>query len=260
VLDTTLLNLCHQRPTAQTESRELVRSTRDKGTITLVKTASKPNFEGWQRRLLVVEDEGFLASLLTRALQESGFESISCAEAIAAKRLVEEFDPDAVLVDINLGTGPNGLQFGEWLRKAHPDVVQIYLTGTTDPRVWQEFADAHDPKSFANCTFLSKDKLVDSSNLIDCINSALSDNNPPELSAYQADQLLGGLTKAQVEILKLAAEGFSNASIARQRGTALRTVEQQLQAVYARIGTDQSGEMNPRVQAVKTFMRASGVR
>jgi DNA-binding NarL/FixJ family response regulator len=226
----------------------------------LGKTLSKPAAPGWQRRLLVIEDEGFLASLLIRALQDKGFDAKTCPDAITAKHLVEEFDPDAVLIDINLGTGPNGLQFGEWLRKTHADVVQIYLTGTTDPRIWHEFVDSGGPNWFANCTFLSKDKLADSNTLIDCINSALSDKQPTELSVYQADQLLQGLTKAQLAILKLAAEGFSNASIARQRGTALRTVEQQLQAAYVKIGIDQSGEMNPRVQAVRAFLRASGAR
>jgi len=226
----------------------------------LVKTGGGSNVGVWRRRLLVLEDEGFLASLLTRALEDNGFDSKSCAEAVAAKHMVDEFDPDAVLIDINLGTGPNGLQFGEWLRKTHPGVVQIYLTGTTDPRVWREFADSPDANWLANCTFLSKEKLADTNTLITCIDAALSDRSPRELSAYQADQLLRGLTKAQISILRLAAEGFSNASIARQRGTALRTVEQQLQAAYTKIGIDQSGEMNPRVQAVRTFMRASGAR
>jgi DNA-binding CsgD family transcriptional regulator len=45
-----------------------------------------------------------------------------------------------------------------------------------------------------------------------------------------------GLTQAEVEVASLAAAGLSNASIARQRSAAARTIANQLASVYEKLG------------------------
>ena len=77
--------------------------------------------EGWgaeefQRRILIVEVDVFMGSLMAEALSNQGFRTALAESAVAAKRLVGEFDPDAALVDVNLGDGPNGIEFIRMLR------------------------------------------------------------------------------------------------------------------------------------------------
>lgn len=213
----------------------------------------------WQRRLLVLEDEPLVASLIASFLEKRGFAVSSCHDAIGAKRLVSELDPDAVLIDINLGAGPNGLQFGEWLHKSHPDIVQIYLTGTSDPRIW---GLPRSPKGhwLSGCTFLAKDSIADSEALVTAIEEAFAERSVTTVLQTLDKSPLSRLTKAELEVLRLAASGLSNSAIAAERGSAVRTVEQQLRAVYTALGIADVPNRNARVDAVRIFIQASGLK
>jgi DNA-binding NarL/FixJ family response regulator len=211
------------------------------------------------RRIVVLEDESLVAALLTQTLQDGGFQVVSCHDAVSAKKAVQDLDPDGVLIDINLGEGPNGLQFGEWLTRTHPHIAQIYLTGISDPRVWSLGQGKASLKVIEDRTYLSKDKITNAQELRSCVDAALQDDAKQRLSQYRIDETLTKLSKSELEILSLAAEGLSNAAIATKRGTTTRTVEQQLQAVYKALKLEITSETNPRVQAVRIYLKASGV-
>lgn len=211
------------------------------------------------RRIIVLEDEALVAALLTQTLQDGGFHVVACNDAVSAKKAVVDLDPDGVLIDINLGEGPNGLQFGEWLTRTHPHIAQIYLTGISDPRVWLLGQGKASLKVIEDRIYLSKDKITNAQELRSCVDAALQDDAKNRLSQYRIDETLSKLSKSELEILSLAAEGLSNSAIASQRGTATRTVEQQLQAVYKALNLEITPDTNPRVQAVRIYLKASGV-
>lgn len=222
---------------------------------------SKQNVKGspgWRRSLLILEDEPLVATLLQQILQEGGFQVLACQDAVSAKRLVEQSDPDGVLIDINLGEGLNGIQFGEWLSLTHPEVTQIYLTGISDPRLWSSSGDKGHRISLEDRTFISKDKVTETATLLACVDAALQGNAQQRLRNFRNEEVLNSLSQAELEILKLTAEGLTNAAIAKQRGTTLRTVEQQLQAVYKALKLDLDPDTNARVQAVRIYLKASG--
>ena len=58
---------------------------------------------GFKRRILIVEDDVFLGSLMVDALSNKGFVAQLAETAVSAKRSVKSFDPDIVLADIDLG-------------------------------------------------------------------------------------------------------------------------------------------------------------
>jgi DNA-binding NarL/FixJ family response regulator len=221
-------------------------------------TKESQNPPQWRRKVLVLEDESLIAALIAQMLSDRGFEADFCLDAVTAKTLVERLDPDAVLIDVNLGAGPNGLQFGEWLHKAHPEIAQVYLTATTDPRIWGDFNSAKSRRWLAKSVFIAKSKLSDPLALVACINSALSDRTGLAPLDLRVDELLRGLTNAELEVLRLAAEGLTNSAIAARRGTTMRTVEQQFQGIYQGLNLEQSDEVNLRVQAVRAYLRAAG--
>jgi DNA-binding NarL/FixJ family response regulator len=66
------------------------------------------------------------------------------------------------------------------------------------------------------------------------------------------------LTIAQVEALRLVAQGYTNAEIAKRRNTSVRAVEQLLGAVFATLNIEVDGPINPRVEAVRRFITAAG--
>ena len=67
------------------------------------------------RRVLIVEDEGFTSGLLCAALKGAGFDVHAASSAAEARRAVADFDPDAALIDLNLGSGPNGVDLAHIL-------------------------------------------------------------------------------------------------------------------------------------------------
>ena len=209
----------------------------------------------WRRRIVVVEDEPLVASLLHDALNQQGFDAFIGHDALEARTLVESVDPDAALIDINLGEGPSGLQLGQWLHRSHPQVALIFLSRHVDPRLGG--ADQWEVPPHA--TFLSKDRMTNTAILVDSIEVAMRQIHPAARHDLESNSPLTKLTAIQNEILRLAAQGLTNSAIATKRGTSERTVEQRLQAVYETLGIEITPDINPRVQAIRIFIEAGGL-
>jgi DNA-binding NarL/FixJ family response regulator len=209
----------------------------------------------FRRRILIVEDDALLASLLNSVLDTLQFDVRISSDALAARSDCLEFDPDLCLIDINLGEGPNGIHFAEWLNINSPTCRKVFLTSSTDLRSWVDRKTLSAPW-VENTVFLSKGKLSDTNNLIESIDRAFSSDS------YQlpdtAPSKFRELTKAQVDVLFLAAEGFTNEAIAIRRKSTKRTIEQQLQACYRTLGVAEGSDFNQRVIAVRMFLSAKG--
>lgn len=203
----------------------------------------------------MVEDEPLLAALIADSLTRAGFETTIAHDAVGAREKVEDTDPDSAVIDINLGQGPNGMQFGQWLHRTHPHVAQIFLSRHVDPRSAGMTQWDVPPGS----CFLAKDRLTEPQAIVNAVESALRQAPTPTRHDLHTTSDLARLTTTQIEILRLVAHGLTNAAIAERRGTSARTVEQRLQAVYEALGIDVSSSLNPRVQAVRSFIEAGGL-
>lgn len=207
----------------------------------------------WVRRVMVVEDEPLVASLLSKALEAEGFEVRTCDTAADARSLVEAFDPDGALIDIHLGQGPSGLHLGHILHQTHPHIGLVFLTKYQDPSA-AGLSEWGFPKGSA---FLSKDTIAETSTLVTALQSVLDGGK--ELRDPEPQSPLAKLTKVQLEILRLTALGLTNGAIARYRSTNERTVEQRLQSVYQALNIPINADVNPRVEAVRHYIMAAGV-
>jgi DNA-binding NtrC family response regulator len=79
-------------------------------------------------RVLVVDDEGRLRDVLTRAIASWGFLVSSARSAEEAMRLMQQTKFDVSIVDLNL-PGMGGIELFEKLRTERPDHQVIVLTG-----------------------------------------------------------------------------------------------------------------------------------
>lgn len=209
----------------------------------------------WHRRLLVVEDEPLVASLVCDVLRRSGFDTLVCPNSAAAVAAVDGFDPDAALLDIHLGSGPSGLQLGQLLHRTHPHIGLVFLTKYQDPRLASRSGWGV-PEGSA---FLSKDRITDATLLRDAVESVLSTSAPKLRDDRTVGGPLAALTETQLEILRLAALGLTNAAIAKRRNITERSVEQRLQSVYQALGITISADLNPRVEAIRRYIGAVGI-
>ena len=81
-------------------------------------------------RILVVEDEDLVRSVMVHELRDVGFEVIEAASGQQALQAITENDGlDALFTDIRLGAGPDGWDVAAAFRSAHPDDPVIYASG-----------------------------------------------------------------------------------------------------------------------------------
>jgi DNA-binding NarL/FixJ family response regulator len=208
-----------------------------------------------QRTIVVVENESLLRDLIARSLEAAGFDVSTAANAADAKRAVKATDPDVCVVDIELGPGPNGFDFAEYLSREAQDVGVVFLTNLPDPR----FANRDSKSITQNQAYLRKSQLVDSKELIEAVNAVLKEQ---DVDKFRHDQNqtrpLAELSKRQISVLKLVAEGQSNNQIAEQRGTTVRAVEGMVSRIFIALGVDAQGVGNARVEATRMYLSAAG--
>ena len=211
--------------------------------------------ESEPRRLLVVEDEALIAALLADALTTAGFDVEIAANVIDALESVKAFDPDAALLDISLGEGPTGIDLANVLHERRPDIALVFLTKHPDRRTAGLEGAAIPP----GCGFLRKDMVKDTGYLLDAINAVLAEHPDDVRHDLAPDRPLAALTTRQLEVLRMAAQGLTNAAIARARGTSERSVEALLHAVFEVLEIETSGAISPRVEAIRRYIQAAGM-
>ena len=80
-------------------------------------------------RVLVVDDEANLRRMVAALLESEGFEAAEAASGTAALAAVRDAAPDAVLLDLMMPGGPDGLATLEQLRRLAPDVPVVMMSG-----------------------------------------------------------------------------------------------------------------------------------
>jgi CheY-like chemotaxis protein len=82
------------------------------------------------RRVLVVDDEDNIRTLVCEVLEEMGHRTLQAANGVTALDLLAKTDPiDLLITDIGLPGGMNGHQFAERARLQLPDLKVLMITG-----------------------------------------------------------------------------------------------------------------------------------
>lgn len=205
------------------------------------------------RSILVVEDEPLLRELVATALESRGFLVQTAATAADARRTFQRMDPDGVIIDVNLGPGPNGFDLAEALVRLRPEVALVFLTNLPDPR----FADRDVDGVPKGVWYLRKSAVTDIDSMVMALDAAL--RGAADSVRHDRDQHrpLGKLTRKQLEVLRLVAEGKSNAQIAQARGTTIKAVEDTIHRICMALGVDSAEQANTRVAITRQFLTAT---
>jgi len=209
------------------------------------------NFE---RKVLVVEDEPLLRALIMTSLENDHFVVQGASNAAEARAIADDFDPDAALLDIELGSGPSGIDLGIVLRKKHPEIALVFLTHIPEPRVV-----GIDNKSIPrNAAYLVKDRVAQPGMVREAIDAALRDRVGREFRDDKKTHPLSEISRSQLEVLKLVALGRSNNEIAEARGTTVRAVENLVKRALEATGVA-SADGNSRVLVAREFIKVAGL-
>ena len=205
----------------------------------------------YRRSVVVVEDQDFLRGLLATTLEAAGFTVGTASNALDARRVIKNMDPDALVLDINLGRGQNGFEIAESTREIAPEVAIVFLTDLPDAR----FA-GKDAKSLPkNIAYLNKSMLEDTNTLTEALEAVLTDKN---VKAFRHDELanrpFANLSRTQIQIIQLLSQGNTNAQIAAIRQRSLAATESIIARTLEAMGIDTKSDGNARVEAVSKYL------
>ena len=210
-----------------------------------------------KRSVLVVENEPLLRDLIASMLKVNGFEVNTAENAALAKRAVELHDPDALVLDIDLGLGPNGFHLAKAIGGTKSGRAIVFLTNLPDAR----FAGDSDQQVMKGAAYLRKSSLSDASVLVGALNAVLSEAVGLE---YRHDlsqsRPLVKLSSSQLQVLRFIAQGKSNSQIATLRGTSVRAVEAIVTRIFGQLQISNTGDGNPRVEAANAYFSAMGLK
>ena len=209
----------------------------------------------YKRQVVVVENEALLRDLIAQTLEAHRFQVTTAANVADARRAFAATDPDAVVVDIELGPGPNGFEFADFVHRTAPDVGILFLTNIPDPRFV-----GRDRKSVPEkAAYLRKSQLVNSSELIQALDAVLSDRASVKFRHdLDSTRPLAKLSAKQLGVLSLVSQGLSNSQIAELRGTTIRAVEGMVSRIFDALNISTNADGNARVEAARTFLKATG--
>jgi DNA-binding NarL/FixJ family response regulator len=207
-------------------------------------------------RILIVEDEPLVRALLTSLLEAEGFKTKQAATAADARAVTQDFDPQVAVLDIELGSGPSGIDLAQILRAQFPSIGLVFLTHIPEPRV-VGVENRNIPK---NSAYLRKDRMADTGVLRKAIDAAFSNRVSKDLrDDKNSSHKLTDVSRSQLDVLRMVAMGLSNHEIAAQRGTTVRAVEHLVKRAFASAGVDATAPGNSRVVAAREFISVAGM-
>ena len=209
----------------------------------------------FNRKVLVVEDDALLRALIASNLVADGFIVEATDSAAGARKIADDFDPDVALLDIELGSGPTGIDLALVLRKNMPEIALVFLTHIPEPRV----VGVDNRKIPKNAAYLSKDRITDPKMLSQAIDAALRGRAGRDFRDDKRDYPLAELSRSQLAVLQMVALGMSNAEIAADRSTTIRAVENLVKRAFQAAGIYTESGGNPRVIAAREYIRIAGL-
>lgn len=210
-------------------------------------------------RLLVIEDDAFTRASIVGALSGHGIliiDSVGTAsEAIAS---FEKNDPHAVLVDLDLGYGPTGLDLVRAFRLRKPNLGIVLLTSYSDPRLLR----SNLPDLPVGTEYLVKSRVGEIKIVAQAIERAITNASGIKLTKNTLRRNLPdeiqSMTDVQIETLRMVAQGHTNSEIAKQRFVSDKAVEQTIAKIAKALDIPAATNQNQRVHIARVYFRLTG--
>ena len=211
-------------------------------------------------RLMLADDHRMLREGLRRSLTDEGFDVVGeASDGEEAVRLADSLRPDVVLMDVTM-PDVDGVEATRRIHQQLPDVRVVMLTMHADQSVIAEALRA------GASGYLVKDCSTDE--IADAVRQAASEDATlsPELATAMLDEVRRiepdpveadadrVVTKREVEVLQLIADGCSTPEVAERLFISQKTVKNHLASIYHQL------DARDRTQAVLQAVRMGIVR
>jgi DNA-binding NarL/FixJ family response regulator len=193
------------------------------------------------RRCLIADDHPALSAAVTAFVAGSGFEIVGpAADGHRALELARAQQPELALVDYRMPR-VSGLELLHGLREASPETRIVVYTADADAELASAAFDAG-----ARAVLLKASMLTEVVRALETVHSGRSYLDP---ALGGGSGRAGRLTRRELDVLELLAEGLQHEEIGRRLGISSETVRTHLRKASQRLGAA------TRTHAVATALR-----
>jgi DNA-binding NarL/FixJ family response regulator len=213
-------------------------------------------------RVVIADDSVLLREGIARLLQDAGFDVVAqVAEAVALLRAVEQQQPEIVVVDVRMPPTftDEGLRAALVIRRQWPEVAVLVLSQYVEERYASELLAG----STRGVGYLLKDRVADIDEFIDALRRVAAGGTAldPEvvgqlLARSRRVDPLATLTIREQDVMKLMAEGRSNAAIADALVVSSGAVEKHVTNIFLKLDLSPDDQDHRRVLAVLQFLES----
>ena len=214
-------------------------------------------------RVLVIIDDPFELSSVGTALKMHGVDVV--AEALkksTAINLFRSLQPHVLLIDM-YKSQEHSVDIAHAIRKEAPGIGVVILVPCADMRlIGEDLAQMpagtllvlKDTLSnlAALCDVISASRIFEADQKVSWVNGGIT------LSDQESHGLMSSLSDIQIQTLRYAADGLTNAEIGRLRFVSEKAIEQVLSRVATALDIQPDHRKNMRVQLVNEFHKWIG--
>jgi DNA-binding NarL/FixJ family response regulator len=214
-------------------------------------------------RVALAEDSGLFRQGLVLLLKEQGIEVT--AQTSTGERLLAAVNadpPDVAILDIRMPPTftDEGLATATRIREKHPSIAVLVLSTYAETPYAMRLLQG----GARGVGYLLKDHVADASTLVEALRRVSSGETvvDPDIVMALINQQrrttqLDPLTDRERDVLRLLAEGRSNAGIGSVLHLSAKTVEAHVASVFTKLGLSAAPRDNRRVLAVLAWLRAN---
>jgi len=201
-------------------------------------------------KVLIVENEGLFRDMLKISLgsiPNMEIVDVVC-DGLTAIQTSSQLQPDVVLMDIELGGEPNGIEAGRTIKSNHPDMGMILLSAHKE----REYVSMIASDDLSGWSYVLKQSVTDAGALVRAIEGAacglvVMDQGVVNSMKPRKGSDTAGLTPRQQEVLSMMAKGYNNSAIAENLVLGTKSVENYINAIYQELHLGHNGSLHPRV-------------
>jgi DNA-binding NarL/FixJ family response regulator len=212
-------------------------------------------------RVVIADDDLLIREGIARLLERPPFEVVGlAAEPTELMGLVREHVPELVILDIRMPPShtTEGLDAAQAIRSEFPQIAILVLSAHVEVhRAIDLLAEGQ------GMGYLLKSRVTEVSDFLETLERVAGGGSVIDpvlvrelVAAHRSNDPLSELTRREHEVLRLMAEGRSNAGIARLLVVTEGTVEKHVHSILAKLRLPETQDDHRRVLAVVTFLGA----
>jgi DNA-binding NarL/FixJ family response regulator len=186
-------------------------------------------------RVLLADDHAVVRAGIRQFLEHPGDIDIvaEADDGEAAKELIQQHHPDVAVLDIQMPKA-SGIEVTRWLRSNFREVGVLVLTAFDDDpyvmAVLQAGANGYVLKTASPVEIIQAVRDVHAGK--SAVNSLIAQKLISQITRQTHEPVVEPLTDREMEVLTMAAKGYTNKAIGAQLGISDRTVQGHLAHIF----------------------------